>query len=1252
MGEMRSSGWVLRKAERIVVLAMAASVLTVIAGCGGGGSSTSDPIVTGVTASCSPASITSNQTSTCTATVAGTDSYSSAATWSVSPASIGSVSSSGVFTPSGAGTATITATSTEDTSKSGSASVTVTPPATITSVTVTCSPSSITTAQISTCTSTVAGTGAFSDSVTWSASPTTIGSVSTTGVFTPTTTGTGTITATSTQDSSKSGSATVSVSPPTPTTAITVPSILIAGQQTQVTVTCYVRGADQNTQVQLFNLASGSPTLVGSMNDSGQNGDKTAGDQVFAITTTLTPSTSASLPLQVVATEGTANSENANFSVPLIQIPTYTTNSDVNQAESQIYNTAISTRSSFSSPDWSKPTLLSSISANVASIFGQFTGVVSQNPILQPSSVKLTTATVDRTQPNNVRANSIVGSVLDALTFGLLSPAQNANSCNQLVQSLGGFRDSATVPVLAVDDPNLQEFAQELASICTTDATCQGAFTADDFLGGNVAAAEWAQEYVTSGQPLPTAIDGCGGGVTQSLGSVAVKTEVSQFTDLAGDGLNSLAGGGEISQQLVGQVNDTLIGWAVDGSGKSTVVIGQAGANETFASPAGTYNLASSFGGSTANGTIINTPVYPNSITNISPSADTSLTVTPPYVTSLTPSSGIAGTPVTINGTGFDSNSSGNAVTFNGVTAQVTSSTATSIQTTVPYGTASGPVSVTNSNGSTTSSAIFTVTGSIGNPIPIVNSLFPNTTIAGAASQLLTINGAGFVPSSTVMFNGIAHPVTFVGTNRITTILFSSDLSTAGTYRVIVTNPLPGGGSSIAATFTINSSAPTDSGEWTWMSGSNAANGVAVYGTEGVSSPNNVPSARVGSSSWVDSSGNLWLFGGSSMGGLGALNDLWEFDPTSKQWTWKSGGPGTAILWGVYAGVYGEKGVAAPGNRPGGRSEASSWLDSSGNLWLFGGEGIDSTGAAQSELNDLWEYSPITNLWIWISGSMNGGATGVYGTMGEASPLSVPGGRLGAASWIDVNGDFWMFGGFGSDSTGDNNNLSFSLNDLWKFSPNTGEWTWMGGSDTGDAAGVYGTLGLGSINNIPGPRWGASTWVDSSGKFWLFGGEFQQEYRGTAWYLNDMWVFDPASGEWTWVSGSNSGNVAGIYGTRGIGDVGNTPGARIYAVTWTDKNGILWLFGGESQNGLMNDLWKFDPATRIWTWVGGSSTPNASGIYGTLGIPSAANIPGARVFDTSWTDWSGNLWLFGGTGYFAGGGGNGYILNDLWMYRP
>ena len=118
LGSGKPCGWP-------VWLAVIVSLSSLIAGCGGGsGSSFVAPTstITSVTVSCTPASIQTNQTSQCSATVSGTGSYGSAVTWS---ATGGTVSSAGVFTPSGAGNATVTATSTQDSTKSGSAPVAV-----------------------------------------------------------------------------------------------------------------------------------------------------------------------------------------------------------------------------------------------------------------------------------------------------------------------------------------------------------------------------------------------------------------------------------------------------------------------------------------------------------------------------------------------------------------------------------------------------------------------------------------------------------------------------------------------------------------------------------------------------------------------------------------------------------------------------------------------------------------------------------------------------------------------------------------------------------------------------------------------------------------------------------------------------------------------------------------------------------------------------------------------------------------------
>jgi hypothetical protein len=53
------------------------------------------------------------------------------------------------------------------------------------------------------------------------------------------------------------------------------------------------------------------------------------------------------------------------------------------------------------------------------------------------------------------------------------------------------------------------------------------------------------------------------------------------------------------------------------------------------------------------------------------------------------------------------------------------------------------------------------------------------------------------------------------------------------------------------------------------------------------------------------------------------------------------------------AGVCDTQGTASPPNVPGARQFPSSWTDNSRNLWLFGGNWVDSAGAG-AFLNDLW----------------------------------------------------------------------------------------------------------------------------------------------------------------------------------------------------------------------------------------------------------------------------------------------------------
>lgn len=280
--------------------------------------------------------------------------------------------------------------------------------------------------------------------------------------------------------------------------------------------------------------------------------------------------------------------------------------------------------------------------------------------------------------------------------------------------------------------------------------------------------------------------------------------------------------------------------------------------------------------------------------------------------------------------------------------------------------------------------------------------------------------------------------------------------------------------------------------------------------------------------------------------------------------------------------------------------------------------------------------------WTWVGGSNVLGQSGTYGTEGTASAGNVPGARSCSFTWMDATGNFWLLGGVGNGSPGSEG----AFNDLWKYSG--GEWTWVSGSGLADESGSYGILGTAAAGNVPGARFEGVSWTDASGNLWLFGG-VGFDSKGTQGQLNDLWKY--GGGQWTWMGGSDLAGQKGTYGILGTAAASNVPGARFQPVSWTDRAGNFWLFGGQGFDSAgtfsyLNDLWKY--SGNQWTWMGGSNLVNQRGTYGIQGSAGVSNVPGARYAGMAWTDTAGNFWLFGG-GAFDSAGNVGY-LNDLWEY--
>jgi hypothetical protein len=181
-----------------------------------------------------------------------------------------------------------------------------------------------------------------------------------------------------------------------------------------------------------------------------------------------------------------------------------------------------------------------------------------------------------------------------------------------------------------------------------------------------------------------------------------------------------------------------------------------------------------------------------------------------PTVTSLSPSTALIGAApqtVTITGTNFIASST---VTYNGsaATATYVSATQLTIPLTAANQAAAGtfPVVVTNptpGGGSSTA-----VNFAVNNPPPTVSAISPSTLVAGSPAQTLTVIGTNFLATSTVTFNGTTVAGTVVSPTQLTIPLTAANLTTAGSFPVVVTNGTPGGGSSAAVSLTVTNPVP------------------------------------------------------------------------------------------------------------------------------------------------------------------------------------------------------------------------------------------------------------------------------------------------------------------------------------------------------------------------------------------------------------------------------------------------------------
>lgn len=346
---------------------------------------------------------------------------------------------------------------------------------------------------------------------------------------------------------------------------------------------------------------------------------------------------------------------------------------------------------------------------------------------------------------------------------------------------------------------------------------------------------------------------------------------------------------------------------------------------------------------------------------------------------------------------------------------------------------------------------------------------------------------------------------------------------------------------------------------------------------------------------------------------------------------------------------------------PGGRGGAAIFrkLDGSG-LFAFGGN------SSRGLLSDLWELSD--GRWTLVHA---GDPLASYGTLNVESAYNRPGPRHGSACWIDPSGvGAFLFGGYGKA----NGTTELGcLNDVWYFSFATRQWTWIGGTPWLRASGNYPPIGSNDPGTLPRARRDANV-AQRGSKVYLFGGAYESSTSssppGVNWiYLNDFFVFDTSTREFTYLRGSNVGSVAGDYSSDNP-----YPGGREGTTIWW-RNTIFYMalgFGhttstlgfGQgteySSTGFLHEVWSCNTADPSFPWTlrSGTTQLNRIASYGNAPLRQNTTVSIGSRKDAIGFALSDGVLIVGGTGYSTSQLSSGWLAdaflfdesNNQWVW--
>ena len=283
-------------------------------------------------------------------------------------------------------------------------------------------------------------------------------------------------------------------------------------------------------------------------------------------------------------------------------------------------------------------------------------------------------------------------------------------------------------------------------------------------------------------------------------------------------------------------------------------------------------------------------------------------------------------------------------------------------------------------------------------------------------------------------------------------------------------------------------------------------------------------------------------------------------------------------------------------------------------------------------MNDLWQLDLVKLTWKKIHHGSASKDISVNNT--NRAPLPR---HLGVACGIQEK-MIVLFGGEGQEG------LKFG--DTWAFYIPESQWLPL--------SEIVKRLKNETMGMVPPKRSNSQSWCLPDHLF-IFGGEDKNNKM-----LRDMWRFDMIELRWEQTEVSSKVNDNALSSP-----LKKMPRGRTGAATWVGKNAALYMFSGNQLDGNFRskhlnygygtDLWQYNITTSKWKLLMGVEGKCLSGVYNQMTHPNEKNIPGCRRGAVAWTDWVGNLWMFGGDGATKDPASvsntlPSKILGDLWYY--